>query len=233
MKKIIFLFAAFALIGCSSNPKKEEVVTTTETSKVEESTQVAEASLEDELEVEEEIEIVEVNEFEGGENRTEIISQASSTENIATPVRTYANAYPEVFANEYMVQPATQIQEVHVVNKVGCGQTSYVSYAQPACNKKVIYDDQVVLTQTASKVETIQPQISSANLSNDEFLAGFYQFPNRGADVPVYASPSASSAIIHSIEPGKVLWVENHQGQWAKVFRRSGPAYILKSSLNQ
>ena len=64
MKKIIFLFAAFALIGCSSNPKKEEVVTTTETSKVEESTQVAEASLEDELEVEEEIEI------QKGETRT-------------------------------------------------------------------------------------------------------------------------------------------------------------------
>jgi len=66
-------------------------------------------------------------------------------------------------------------------------------------------------------------------VSSVPFKQGMYDFPK---DCFMKASASNSSASAGKIRANKSLWVEPFNGDWLRVYKKSGPVYIPRSCLN-
>lgn len=60
------------------------------------------------------------------------------------------------------------------------------------------------------------------------FRNGFYNFTQ---DCAMRASADRESAVLGTVNKGKRLWVDDHRGEWAKVYRKTGPAFVDKGCL--
>lgn len=66
------------------------------------------------------------------------------------------------------------------------------------------------------------------SIASTNFKQGMYDFDE---DCAMHSDPDAKSAVSGNIKAPKKLWVEPFDGQWLRVYKKSGPAYISKSCL--
>lgn len=70
--------------------------------------------------------------------------------------------------------------------------------------------------------------IQEASFVESQIKDGFYNF---SYDCSMRESSSMDSRIVGIIRKGKRLWVDKAQGEWATVYRTSGPAYVKRGCL--
>lgn len=79
-----------------------------------------------------------------------------------------------------------------------------------------------------SEVADIADEAPAAVPTGTAFKNGMHKF---NADCAMKAKPDSGSKNVGSVSAGKKLWVENHNAQWAKVYKKSGAVYVSKSCL--
>lgn len=70
--------------------------------------------------------------------------------------------------------------------------------------------------------------VSKAKKSSSKFKNGMYRF---SVNCNMRSKPSTQSKAVGKVEKGKKLWVEGHNADWVKVFKKSGAVYVNKGCL--
>ena len=88
----------------------------------------------------------------------------------------------------------------------------------------VEFSDEWVAEDEEEIAEESTPSVPTGNA----FKNVMYTF---NSDCAMKAKPDSGSKNVGSVSAGKKLWVENHDTQWAKVYKKSGAVYVSKSCL--
>ncbi len=109
-------------------------------------------------------------------------------------------------------------------------------FASEGVTVEEVQDEPAPATQTAPKAKKAvtkaahKPKKSQAmsNSHSPAFKNGMYGVKK---DCRMHGKPNLQSKKQGSVNRGKKLWMENHDKNWVKVFKKSGPVYINKSCL--
>jgi hypothetical protein len=92
------------------------------------------------------------------------------------------------------------------------------AYAEPA-------DDPLPV----EKIETVKKKkVSTKKKVSGKFKNGMYRM---SVNCNMRQKPDAQSKAVGKVKKGKKLWVEGHNANWVKVYKKSGPVYINKLCL--
>lgn len=88
-------------------------------------------------------------------------------------------------------------------------------------------DVDATTAETDSEESAVAPQRETASYNSD-FKAGMHKFTQK---CNMKSEPSESGKNAGSVSAGKKLWLDNHDGQWVKAYKKSGTVYINKNCL--
>ena len=210
---VIVLLSALALAGCttSSELRGDDINTVEEASPGHQVQIVSQASSSEPL-IEEEEETITV-EFErpvvSSANEPMVIDGSS----IGSPFG--VNEEIEFIADDVQIQtiPEQSYQVREQPAQVYIDEDSIVDD-----DEGLVVEENMLTTEASATEADPSPELSN----------GFYYFAN-ACDVRL--TPEDSGQLVTRIKKGRRLWVEDHEGYWARIFRRSGPAYVNKSCL--
>lgn len=116
------------------------------------------------------------------------------------------------------------VEEVEFAGDAGVNEISHAeTYTAAEVQNAEIYVDEPPVIAVEEEDGLIGAQVEVP-----EIASGFYYF---ATDCAVRVSPDKNSTISNVVAKGRMLWVEEHGGEWARVFRRDGAAYIEKECL--
>lgn len=251
MKKIhvlLIVLFAFGLTNCSSKPKKEEreeqkieEVKKEETAKTIEKEESGRAESEQDLVVDDSQIILEepeifVEENVVSNNQSVIVSGASGSEYIVLdenqniPFAEYQVSEGEIYNNSEAIEPEVVTSSTTLISEVPSQAivTEKVVLQAPA-SEVVELSDGIREDEAGYQIidlEINQPEISGERTAS--FKNGMKSFSR---DCNMRRSATTNSDIVGQISSGKRLWVDNYSDRWAKVYRKSGPAYVSKVCL--
>ena len=95
--------------------------------------------------------------------------------------------------------------------------------------KELVQSASLVGSDETKLYEVVQLELDRPKVEpRSNFRQGFKRFSK---DCNMRSRGSSRSQVLGQIPKGRRLWVENHSGSWAKVYRRNGPAYVYKGCL--
>lgn len=94
-----------------------------------------------------------------------------------------------------------------------------------------VEDATLVETAAAEKEEVVVPQREQQKkpqrtVASVELKNGYYVF---SSDCVMKSQPQESSKNVGTVNSGKKLWLDAHNGQWLKAYKKSGAAYVPAS----
>lgn len=92
-----------------------------------------------------------------------------------------------------------------------------------AMEPKELEEENIVMAAAKPKVKVNAKKESRAIASVSQFKNGFHKFAK---NCMMKSEPNSGSADAGSVNAGKKLWLDSHDGQWFKAYKKSGAVYI-------
>lgn len=138
----------------------------------------------------------------------ETVTTTETTEMTETSTEEITDEVAETQSDD-QAQIEAQILDAAKTEEAKAPEAEIVKENKPAANVQQI-------TKSASAIEA------------PAFDQGFRNFAH---DCSMRLSPGMEGEIVGIVRKGKNLWVEDASTGWAKVYRKSGPAYVEKECL--